>query len=147
MFLAALDLVDKFQVFCGSNHLPSLKNLHFSFCFPQEIEQAWQMSSFSSNSKWPFDNLVCYIDESRISTDGSSAFMTKTLFIVYTRPINIILQHKRTLHNHRFATHGSVPIIKTQRRLLEVTCDQIDEPEQLVKTLQVVASSQVDKLQ
>ncbi|CAF1315387.1 unnamed protein product, partial [Didymodactylos carnosus] len=142
-----LDHVDKFQKLCGSTHLPSLKKLHFSLCFPQEMKQAWQMRSFNYNGKWPFDNLVCYIDESWISTDGGTDFMTKTLFIVYTRPIYIILQHKRTLHNHRFATHAAVPIITTQRRSLEVTYDQTDEPEQLVKTLQVVASSRVDKFQ
>ncbi|CAF4181988.1 unnamed protein product [Rotaria socialis] len=33
-----------------------------------------------------------------------------------------------------------------RRRSLEVTCDQIDQPDQLVKNLQVVASSSVNKL-
>ncbi|CAF2736744.1 unnamed protein product [Rotaria sp. Silwood2] len=141
-----LDQVGKFQEVCNFTHLPSLKNLHFSLCFPQEMEQAWQMSSFHHNDEWPFDNLDCYIDEKWISPDGRIDLMTKAFFVVCTRPINIILQHQRTLHNYCFATHVSVPLITTQRRSLTMTFDQLDKPEQSVKTLQVVASSRVNKL-
>jgi hypothetical protein len=145
-FLAALDHVGKFQELCGPTQLPALKNLHFSFCFPKELECEWRISLFGCNKEWPFDNVDCYIDESWISTDGGVDFITKTMFIVYKCPIDVLLQHKRSLHNHRFATHASVPIIRNRRRSIEWTCDKIDEPDQLVKTLQVIASDRVDKL-
>jgi hypothetical protein len=86
------------------------------------------------------------MDESWIFTDRGFGSITKTFFIVYKRPINILLQHKRTLHNHHFASHASVPIRTTRPRSIEWTCDQLDEPNQLINTLQVIASSHVDKL-
>jgi hypothetical protein len=145
-FLAALDHVGKFQELCGSTHLPALKNLHFSFCFPQEIEYAWRMSPFNCNGEWPFDNLGCYIDESWISVQDGIDFITKAVFIVYKRPISVLLHHKRTFHNHRFAEHVSVPIIRTRRRLIEWTCNQKYEPDQLIKTLRVIASGPLNEL-
>ncbi|CAF0841766.1 unnamed protein product [Rotaria sordida] len=42
-----LDYLGKFQELCSSKRLPALKNLHFSFCFPQQIEVAWRMSLFN----------------------------------------------------------------------------------------------------
>jgi len=139
-FFVALDHVGKFQELCDSNHLPALKHLHFSFCFPTELEYTWRISSFGCNDEWPFDNIDCYIDENWISTYEK----LETLFIVYKRPINVLLQHKRTFHNHFFAKHASVPIRTIRRRSIEWTCNQIDEPEQFVKTLQVIASDRVD---
>ncbi|CAF3554798.1 unnamed protein product [Rotaria socialis] len=106
-----LDHVGKFQEFCSSTYLPALKDLHFSFCFPQEMEHGWQMSSFSCNGKWPFDNLGCYLDDSWISVDGDLNSVTDPLFVVYKRPINVLLQHKRTLHNHRLVEHAIIPIV------------------------------------
>ncbi len=40
LFLAALDRLGQFQELCSSTKFPALKNLHFSLCFPQEIEHA-----------------------------------------------------------------------------------------------------------
>jgi hypothetical protein len=145
-FLAALDHVGKFQELCGFTHLPALKNLYFSFCFPEELESAWRISSFGCNGEWPFDNIECYIDEYVTTDCGGEDCITETVFVVYKRPINILLQHKRTLHNHGFATQASVPIITTQRRSVEWTCDRIDASDQLVNTLRVVADGRVDAL-
>jgi hypothetical protein len=145
-FLLAFDHLDKFQELCGSTHLPSLKNLHFSFCFPQEMEHAWRTNPFNCNSEWPFDNIGYYIDETLVIAKNGIGFVTETLLIIYRRPINVLLQHKRTLHNHHFATHASLPIITTQRRSLELTCDRMGDPIQVVKTLQVIASSHLKKL-
>ncbi|CAF1412732.1 unnamed protein product [Adineta ricciae] len=147
LFLAALDRVAKFQELCNSTHLSSVKKLHFSLCFPQEMEQAWHMHSFNYNVRWPFGNLVCRLDEISIFNTGTFSFISKTFFVVYTFPINTILQHKRTLHNHHFAAHASVPIIASQRRSLEMTYNQTDEPVQLVKTLQIVANNRIKKLE
>jgi hypothetical protein len=104
------------------------------------------MSSFNCNGKWPFDNIDCYIDESQIRIDHRWKIVTKTFFIVYRRPISMLLQHKRILHNHRFALHASVPVKTSQRRSIEWTCDQVDKLDQLVDTLRVIASNHVDKL-
>ena len=74
-------------------------------------------------------------------------FITKTQLIIYRRPINVLLQYRRTLHNHRFATHASIPILTTRRQSLKLTCDQITDRDHLVKTLQVIGSSHLNKLQ
>ncbi|CAF4284234.1 unnamed protein product, partial [Rotaria magnacalcarata] len=141
-----LDHVGKFQELCSSTYLPALKDLHFSFCFPQEMEHGWQMSSFSCNGKWPFDNLGCYLDDSWISVDGDLNSVTDPLFVVYKRPINVLLQHKRTLHNHRLVEHAIIPIVTNGRRSLDLTCDQTDQPDKLLKNLQVAANSSVNKI-
>ncbi|CAM4749867.1 unnamed protein product [Rotaria magnacalcarata] len=141
-----LDHVGKFQELCSSTYLPALKDLHFSFCFPQEMEHGWQMSSFSCNGKWPFDNHGCYLDDSWISVDGDLNSVTDPLFAVYKRPINVLLQHKRTLHNHRLVEHAIIPIVTNGRRSLDLTCDQTDQPDKLLKNLQVAANSSVNKI-
>ncbi|CAF0993440.1 unnamed protein product [Rotaria sordida] len=140
-----LDHLDKFQELCGTTYLPSLKNLHFSFCFPQEMEYAWRISPFSYNGQWPFDNIDYYIDDYLFVVDDRVSLVTKTLLIIYKHPINVLLRHKRTLHNHRFAVHASNPIIGIRRRSLELTCNQMDNTDQLVKTLQVITSSHLNE--
>lgn len=145
-FLVALDHVGKFQELCCSMQLLSLKKLHFSLCFPKELEHAWRISSFGCNGEWPFNNLNCYIDQSWTFTDRGLNRIAETFFIVYRCPISVLLQHKRTVHNHHFASHASVPIRTTRQRSIEWTCDQIDEPDQLVNTLRTIASSHIDKL-
>jgi hypothetical protein len=145
-FLLAFDHLDKFQELCGSTHLPSLKNLHFSFCFPQDIEYAWRTNPLNCNGEWPFDNIGYYTDESLFHRNNGTHFVIKTQFIIYRRPINVILQHKRTLHNDRFAVHVSMPIVTSRRRSLELTCDQMCDSNHLVKILHVVGSSHLTKL-
>ncbi|CAF4147540.1 unnamed protein product, partial [Rotaria magnacalcarata] len=142
-----LDHLSRFQQVCDSQHLTSLKNVYFSFCFPKEIEEAWRISPFSSNGEWPFDNIDYYVDDPLFLDDDGVSFVKRSQFIVYTRPINILLEHKRTLHNHRFATHASMPIITNRRRSLQLTCNEMDNPDQLLKTLQTVGSSHVNKLE
>ncbi|CAF0771636.1 unnamed protein product [Rotaria sp. Silwood1] len=142
-----LDHLSRFQQVCDSQHLPSLKNLYFSFCFPKEIEEAWRISPFSSNGEWPFDNIDYYVDDTLFLDDDGVSFVKRSQFIIYTRPINILLEHKRTLHNHRFARHAYMPIITNRRRSLQLTCNEMDNPDQLVKTLQIVGSSHVNKLE
>ncbi|CAF3575226.1 unnamed protein product [Rotaria socialis] len=110
------------------------------------MEHAWQMSSFICNGKWPFDNLGCYLDDSWISVDGDLNFVTDPLFVVHKRPINVLLQHKRTLHNHRLVEHAIIPIVTNGRRSLDLTCDRTDQPDKLLKNLQVAANSSVNKL-
>ncbi len=145
-FRIAFDHVGKFKDLCCSINLPVLKQLHFSFCFPKELKQTWQISTFGYDNKWPFDNIECYIDEVWIHTNDDLNFITETVFIVYKGPINILLPHKRALHNYHFATHASTPIKTAGRRSIIWSYDHIDEPDQLVKTLQVIASNHVDKL-
>ncbi len=145
-FFSALDHLVRFQEVCGSTHLPALKNLYFSFCFPQEMEHAWRMSPFSYKGEWPFDNIGYYLDESLFLVNRYGGFVTKTQLIIYKRPINVLLQYRRTLHNHRFAEHASIPIITSRRRSFELTFDQIDDPNKLIKTLQIAASSHLTKL-
>jgi hypothetical protein len=145
-FVVALDHLGRFQQVCNCQHLPSLKNLYFSFCFPKEIEEAWRISSFSYNNEWPFDNIDYYIDETFFLDNNGVSTVKRSQFIIYKRPINILLQYKRTLHNHRFATHASIPIITNRRRSLELTCNQMGNPDQLLKTLQIVGSSHLNKL-
>ncbi|CAF2067975.1 unnamed protein product [Rotaria magnacalcarata] len=142
-----LDHLSRFQQVCDSQHLPSLKDLYFSFCFPKEIEEAWRISPFSSNGEWPFDNIDYYVDDPLFLDDDGVSFVKRSQFIIYTRPINILLEHKRTLHNHRFATHASMPIITNRRRSLQLTCNEMDNPDQLLKTLQIVGSSHVNRLE
>ncbi|CAM2728191.1 unnamed protein product [Rotaria socialis] len=142
-----LDHLSRFQQVCDSQHLPSLKNLYFSFCFPKEIEEAWRISLFSFNGEWPFDNVDHYVDDPLFLDDDGVSFIKRSQLIIYTRPINILLEHKRTLHNHRFATQASMPIITNRRRSLQLTCNEMDNPDQLLKTLQIVGSSHVNKLE
>ncbi|UJR16749.1 hypothetical protein I4U23_003649 [Adineta vaga] len=53
----------QFQELCNSSIFPALKTLHFSLCFPQEIEHEWKMNSFNSNRQWPFDSINFHMDE------------------------------------------------------------------------------------
>ncbi len=123
-----------------------MKHLHFSFFFPKELEQTWRICSFGCNNEWPFDNIDCYVDEIWIRTDDKSKFIIEKAFIIYKRPINILLQYKRTLHNHHLATRASTTIKTAHRRSILWSYDRMDEPGQFVKTLQVIASNRVDKL-
>lgn len=124
-----------------------MKNLHFSLCFSGELEHEWRISSLNRNGQWPFDNVKWYIDERRIYIDYEVIHTTKTFLIVYKRPIHLVLQHARTLHNHRLAQHASVPIKTDRHQFLQWTCDQIEKSDQILDTLRVIASNHADKLQ
>lgn len=111
---------------------------------PRELEQEWRTSSFCCNGQWPFDDVEWYIDERRM--DHQRFDTKKTFLIIYKRPISIVLQHTRTLHNHALAMHASVPIKTSRQQSLQWTCDHIDKPDQLLDTLRVIASSHANKL-
>lgn len=145
-FLVALDHVGKFQEVCDSTHLRALKHLHFSFCFPQEIEHSWRMSSFNCMNEWPFDNLAYYIDEIWTSVQDRAISIRNALFVVYKRPITLLFHQKRTFHNHCLAAHASVPSITARRRLIKWTCDVKDEPDHVMKTLRILVSGRVNQL-
>jgi hypothetical protein len=145
-FLVALDHFGKFEDLCSSQHLPALKNLHFSIVFPQEIEVAWRMSSFNGKDKWPFNNVDSYIDESYNYVDAKCACITQNIFIIYNHPIDFLIRHRRTFHNHRLMTHVSKPIFTTRRRLMQWSTDQKYESNQISEILRVIASDRVNKL-
>ncbi|CAF4039957.1 unnamed protein product [Adineta steineri] len=146
MYDNTLDRFGQFQEICNSTYLPSLKTLHFSLCFPQEIEHAWRMSSFNCNRQWPFDNINSYIDECYMRPLKEREFIPKIVFVIYNCPTNLLYRHKQYFHNYGFGTHVSAPIRTTQRRFVQWTCDQKYDAEQLNKTLQIVASGQVNEL-
>ncbi|CAF0724874.1 unnamed protein product [Adineta steineri] len=146
MYDNTLDRFGQFQELCSSTYLPSLKTLHFSLCFPQEIEHVWRMNSFNYNRQWPFENINSYIDESYMRDLNEEKFIPKILFVIYNCPINLLYRHKRAFHNHGFATHASAPIRTIRRRSIQWICDQKYEAEQFNKTLQIVASGQVNEL-
>ncbi|CAF1322814.1 unnamed protein product [Rotaria sordida] len=147
MYDDTLDHLGQFQELCSSTYLPALKTLHFSLCFPQEIEHEWRMSSFNcNNQQWPFDNINCYMDECYMCTPDAIDLILKILFVIYNCPINLLYRHKRTFHNYGFATHISAPICTIRRRLIQWVCDQKYETEQFNKTLQIVASGHVNEL-
>jgi hypothetical protein len=124
-----------------------LKNLYFSFCFPQKIEDEWKRSSFNNNHQWPFNNINCYTDEYHFCTyDFSDRIVPRIGFIIYNCPINLLYCYKRTFHNYGFVRHVSVPIRTNRRRLIQWTCDEKYEVDQLNKTLQVLASGRVNEL-
>ncbi|CAF1095545.1 unnamed protein product [Adineta steineri] len=141
-----LDHLSKFQEICCSTHLPALKALHFSLCFPETLEHAWRNSSVGYSGEWPFDNLNYYIEDILIFTDGALHRIKKTFFVVYRSPVSVILQHKRTLHNNGFPLHVPTPINTVQRRYMEWTCDEVNKNDQLDNTLRMIASGPVDRL-
>ena len=145
-FVIALDHVDKFKELCCSNHLPVLKHLYFSLCFPKEFEQTWRTCPFGLNNEWPFDNIDCYMDETRIHNDGKRDLITEQVFVVYKHPVNILLKYKRSFCNHYFTSLVSSPVKIVHPRSITWNCDPIDEPDRLIKSLQVIASGYVDKL-
>ncbi|CAF3998479.1 unnamed protein product [Rotaria sordida] len=144
--LAALDRLGQFQEVFNSSNFPTLKTLHFSLCFPQEIEHAWRISSFSCNRQWPFDNINCYIDERHVHVLDARGYIAKILFVIYNCPIHLLYRYKRTFYNYGFTTHVSAPIRTIRRRLIQWTCDQKYESEQLNKTLRIIASGRVNEL-
>ncbi|UJR31600.1 hypothetical protein I4U23_019086 [Adineta vaga] len=121
MYDDTLDCIGEFQELCSSTHLPCLKNLHFSLCFPQEMEPMWQMSSFNYNRQWPFNNIDCYLDDCYIRTQKESDLIPKTLFVIYTHPINVLFRYKRTFYNYGFTTH-----IYTSHSYNSATIDSMD---------------------
>jgi hypothetical protein len=141
----ALNHLEKFKELCCSNHLPALRHLHFSFCFPKNLAEDWRMSSFNVNNEWPFDNTDFYIDEGLV-INADSRFIIEQIFIVYKRPVNILFQYKRTLYNHHFTRLLSSTMKTKQRRSVKWNCDEIDEADQLMKSLQLIANDRIDKL-
>ncbi|CAF1925183.1 unnamed protein product [Rotaria magnacalcarata] len=134
-------------ILMNSLTMPLLEKFILIDLYDHKIEEAWRISPFSSNGKWPFDNVDQYVDDLLFLDDDGVSFVKRSQLIIYTRPINILLEHKRTLHNHRFATHASMPIVTNRRRSLQLTCNEMDNPDQLLKTLQIVGSSHVNKLE
>lgn len=145
-FLLELDHLGKFQELCSSKHLPALKNLHFSFCFPQQIELAWRMNSFNWKDKWPFDNVDSYVDESYNYVNARYTSITQTIFIVYNRPIDFLVRHRRTFYNHHLVAHVSKPILTTRRRLMQWSTNQKYQSNQINEILRVIASGRVNEL-
>jgi hypothetical protein len=145
-FLLALDRLRQFEELCTSTYFPALKSLHFSLCFPQEIEHTWRMTLFNSSRQWPFDNINCYIDEHHVNVWETGSYITKVFFVIYNCPVSLLYYHKRNFYNYGFARHVSAPIRIIRRRLLQWTCDQKYDAEQFNKTLQIVASGHVNEL-
>ncbi|CAF3440956.1 unnamed protein product [Rotaria sp. Silwood2] len=149
--LILIDMYDdnrlgQFQELFNSSNFPTLKTLHFSLCFPQEIEHAWRISSFSCNRQWPFDNINCCIDERHVHVLDARGYIAKILFVIYNCSIHLLYRYKRTFYNYGFTTHVSAPIRTIRRRLIQWTCDQKYESEQLNKTLRIIASGRVNEL-
>ncbi|CAF3697866.1 unnamed protein product [Rotaria sordida] len=133
-------------ILMNSLTMPLLEKLTLIDLYDYKIEESWRISPFNYNREWPFDNIDYYVDETLFLDVNGVSIVERSQFIIYKHPINILLEHKRTLHNHRFATHASMPIITNRRRSLQLTWNQMDNPDQLLKTLQIVGSSHLNKL-
>lgn len=146
-FVLALNHLDKFKELCCSDHLPALKHLHFSFCFPKPLADEWKMSLLNVNNGWPFDDVDCYIDEG-LFNDGTVVLITEEIFVIYKRPIDILFQYKRALYNHHFLRLlSSTSTIKTEQRPSVVWyCDEIDKHDELLKSLELIANDRIDQL-
>ena len=120
-----------------------LKNLYFSFRFPQSIEKIWQENSFLNRNQWPFNNLQYLKDECLLKIFDRSGYIQQTYFIVYKCPIEILLEYTRIIHNHSFGNHLDYPIIRNQSFHLRWTSDQRDQSNQFIKTLQTIAGKRI----
>ena len=130
----ALDHVPRFQEICCSGRLPALKNLYFSFRFPQALENAWKASSFGTSDEWPFDNIGCFKNE-RMASDRARRNRVPTIFfIVYKHPINVLLKHTRSLFNHSFAIHASHFRAANLSHSMQWICNTVNEPDRVLKT-------------
>ena len=136
----ALDHVGRFEDICCSSRLPALKDLYFSFRFPQERERAWHTSSFGKSNKWPFDNIGCFTNERLTSDCVRAQYVPKMFIIVYKHPINVLLKHSRSLLNHSIAAHASHSHTVNQSHSIQWICDQMNEPNRIRKTFRTIAS-------
>jgi len=94
--LALEDLV-KFEEICSKKFI-QLKSFHFSIYFVTEFEEIWRKNLFSLNNKWHFDNIDFYIDE-MILWETEFEQQIEQIFVIYKRPIDILLRYKRSLYD------------------------------------------------
>jgi hypothetical protein len=134
----ALDHVRRFEEICCSGRLPALKDLYYSFRFPAELEKAWKAHSFSTSDKWPFNDIGCFKNECVATDYMRIERIPKIFFIVYKHPINVLLKHTRSLFNYSFVTHASDHHGTNPSHSISWICNQVNEPEQVLKTFRTI---------
>ena len=107
----ALDHVSRFDAIFRSGRLPALKNLYFSFRFPQELEKAWKASSFGRGGTWPFDDIGCFKNEC-FGIDFIKRRVPQKFFIVFKHPIDVLLKH--TIAIQSFIRHSCIECSREQ---------------------------------
>jgi hypothetical protein len=131
---SALDHVRRFEAIFRSGRLLALKDLYFSFRFPQELEKSWKASSFGISDKWPFDNIGCLKNECLASDRARRNRVPTIFFIVYKHPIKVLLKHTRSLFNHLFAIHASNLRASNLSHSMHWICNTVNEPDRVLKT-------------
>ena len=115
-------------------------------CFPEQIEVAWRITSLNWKDKWPFDNVDTYLDESYNYVKAQYTYMTQKIFIIFNHPIDFLIRHRRTFHNHCLVRHVSKSILTTRRRLIEWSTDEKYQSNQISETLRVLLNGHVNEL-
>ena len=130
----ALNQVGRFEEIFRSARFPSLKDLYFSFRFPQELERAWRSSSFGTSDVWPFDSFGCFQSESLTPDQRRMRRVPTLFFIVYKHPIHILLKHTRSLLNHSFA--AQIPRLRSVNlsHSMQWICNTVNEPDRVLET-------------
>ena len=131
---------------CSTLKIRGLRNLYFSFRFPESIEKIWQENSFVNRNQWPLNNLGYFKDECLMKTMDRFGYIQQTFFIVLTYPIEILLEYTRIIHNHSFANHLDYSMIRNQSFHLIWTSNQIDRSNQFIKTLQTIAGKRITSM-
>jgi len=111
--LALEDLV-KFEEICSKKFI-QLKSFHFSIYFVTEFEEIWRKNLFSLNNKWHFDNIDFYIDE-MILWETEFEQQIEQIFVIYKRPIDILLRYKRSLYDQNCTSLLTTPMRNVQQR-------------------------------
>jgi hypothetical protein len=138
---SALDHVRRFEEIFHSGRLRALKDLYFSFRFPQELERVWHTSSWGRSDKWPFDNIGCFNNESLATGFMRSRRVPKIFFIVYKHPMHTLLKHTRSLLNYSFAIHASHHHATNPSHFMSWICNQVNEPDQVLKTFRTIRAA------
>jgi hypothetical protein len=143
----ALDHLDQFDQICSTLKIRGLKNLYFSFRFPESIENLWKETSFLNKNQLPFNNLRYFKDECLLKLMDRFGYIQQTFFILVNFPIEILLEYTRIIHNHSFRNHLNYPIIRNQSFHLIWTSNQIDQSNQFIKTLQTIAGKRITTME
>lgn len=144
-YILALEHLLKFKELCCPKNFMRIKSFHFSIYFPKEFEKIWRKNFFDLDNQWPLVNIDFYIDEIEL-WEKDYKKTTGQVFAIYKRPIDTLLRYKRSFYSHHCTLLLSAPIRNIHRRSIVWNWNQIDETEQIVNSLQMIASDHVDRL-
>ncbi|CAF1411160.1 unnamed protein product [Adineta ricciae] len=142
IFDETLEHYEEFRQIINRKYLPCLTQFHFLLRFPEHLHEEFQQSIANRfDITWPFNNLDYHTEEQDLPCYGIYKKKTRVI-LLYTLPLDILLQYTCIIYNHSFAQHS----MQINRDRIGWKCNEIHSVTQFTDTFSKLTTGYVDTL-